>query len=77
MDRRRFIQALGQKSLLAILLFVSGALLLKRNGKNSCKYDFACSNCKSLKACNFPEALAFKKRNNLYNSTKKEISNGR
>lgn len=67
MNRREFMRSLGRKSILAVLLVISGALLVRKKNENSCKYDFACKNCKSLQACNFPEALELKSRKQIDN----------
>ncbi len=60
MDRRKFITNVTRGSILTGLGLITGVLLLKEKGTESCEYNFICRNCNKLKGCELKEAINYK-----------------
>ena len=65
MDRREFFKNIARGSILVGLGFVSGTLLLKEKGNDSCNDNFICNSCRKLTNCKLPEAISFKKNGKM------------
>ena len=67
MDRRKFIGKLVRGSILAALTSMSAYLVYrdKKEGPESCQYDFICKSCKQITACELPQAQDYRTSRNL------------
>jgi electron transport complex protein RnfB len=59
LNRRDFIQTIVRGGIFAGLTVLTGALVY-RSRKGGCSLGIACDNCTKSKACNLPEAKAFR-----------------
>ena len=67
MDRRKFVGKLVRVSILASLTSMAAYLLYrdKKEGPESCKFDFICKSCKQITACELPQAKDYRTSRNL------------
>jgi len=65
MDRRDFIKNMARVSILTGLGILTGVLVLKNKGYDTCEFQFICNGCKKLSECKLPEADKYKAINRL------------
>ena len=71
MDRRKFVGKLARGFILTALTSLSAYLIFreKKEGPESCQYDFICKSCKQMTACELPQAKDYRTSRNLnYNN---------
>ncbi len=67
MDRRKFVIKLVRASILASLTSITAYLIYRdrKEGPESCKFDFMCKSCKQITACELPQAKEYRTSRNL------------
>jgi len=60
MNRRNFIQSIGQATIAIGLASMAGYLVFRDKTEEPCNFNFVCRDCKKLDNCQLPESKAVK-----------------
>lgn len=63
MNRRKFIQSIGQITIATGLVSMTGYLVFRDKSSEVCDFNFVCRDCKKLNNCKLPESQAVKLNN--------------